>query len=63
MNPAQIIRRYRRVSWGRLSFRSKRSKNKRFDSDDVCIVVNGVVTTHFKSMEALIRAIEEREAE
>lgn len=63
MKPAALIRRYRKVTWGRLYWHSKRFPMKAFDSDDVCIVRNGVITTHYKTLEALVREIEEREAE
>ena len=63
MSRESLIRRYRKVSWGRLLWKSKRSANKRFESDDICIVKNGVLTTHYKNMEAFIRDIEAAEAE
>lgn len=58
----QIARRFRKVAWGRLYWKRRNPRMRRFDSDDVAIVVNGVVTTHYKTLAALIAAIEEAEA-
>lgn len=63
MKRSQLIRRYRRVSWGRLFWKGKNPSMRRFDSNDVCIVLNGVVAIHYKTMEAFIEAIEEAEAQ
>lgn len=48
---ADLTRRYRRVSWGRLYWKAANPNMKRFDTDDVCIVVSGTVTTHYKTVD------------
>ena len=58
----QIIRRFRKVAFGRLYWRRSNPRMRRFDSDDVAIVINGVVSTHYKTLAALIADIEEAEA-
>lgn len=57
----QITRRFRKVAWGRLYWRRANARMRRFENDDVCIVMNGVVTTHYKSLAALIEDIEREE--
>lgn len=57
----EITRRFRRVAWGRLYWRRANPRMRRFESDDVAIVRNGVVTTHYKTLEALIADIEAAE--
>lgn len=58
----EITRRFRRVAWGRLYWRFRNPRMRRFDSDDIAIVRNGVVTTHYKTLKALVADIEEAEA-
>lgn len=57
----QITRRFRKVAWGRLYWKGRNPGMRRFDNDDVCIVVNGVITTHYKTVEALVADIENEE--
>lgn len=61
---AQITRRFRKVAFGRLYWKRNNPTMRRFDSDDVAIVMNGVVSTHYKTLAALLEDIEyaERQA-
>lgn len=61
---SDIRKRFRKVAWGRLYWKANdRRDSRKFDSDDVCIVQDGVVSTHYKTLEALIEDIEDAEAE
>lgn len=58
-NREAITKRYRRVSWGRLYWKTRNwHMRNRFDSDDVCITHNGTLTIHYKSIDGLLRDIE-----
>ena len=57
----QLTRRFREVAWGRLYWKRNNSTMQRFDSDDVCIVKNGTVTTHYKSLDAFLEDVKEAE--
>lgn len=56
-----IVARYRKVSWGRLLWKKSNPTMRVFDRDDVCVVRNGGVTIHYKSIEALLEQIAEAE--
>lgn len=56
-----MIVRFRRVAWGRLYWKRARASWKRFDSDDICVVKNGGVTIHYKTLDALERDIKRAE--
>jgi hypothetical protein len=60
----KIVRRFRKVAWGRLYWKSHYSINRgMFDSDDVCVVKSGTVRMHYKSVGALLKDIEAMEIE
>ncbi len=65
MDRKTIIRRYRKVSWGRLYWKKTASSRYSgiFNSDDVCCVVSGPVKVHYQSIDRLIKDIEEMEKE
>ena len=56
-----LTRRFRKVAWGRLYWKRSNPNMRRFDSDDVCIVKNGTLSTHYKSIDAFVKQIEEAE--
>jgi len=59
----EIVRRFRKVAWGRLYWRRNNPNSRQFDSDDIAMVRNGVVTTHYTSTTALLEDIEREEQE
>lgn len=61
MTRDQITRRFRKVAWGRLYWKSKNPHWRVFNSDDVAIVRNGTTRIHYQSIDALIRDIEHSE--
>lgn len=58
----ELTRRFRNVAWGRLYWKDANWRWRNvFDSDDVCIVRDGTVTIHYKSLEAFVEELEEWE--
>jgi hypothetical protein len=58
----QITKRYRKVSWGRLFWRNPHnSRMQHMDSDDVCIIRDGALTAHYKTLAAFLEDLEEWE--
>lgn len=58
----ELTRRFRAVSWGRLYWNKGRNRlMQHMDSDDVCIVRDGSLTTHYKTIEAFEREIKNAE--
>lgn len=57
----RITKRFRKVAWGRLYWKRSNPRMRRFDTDDVAIVMNGVVSTHYKTLAALVADIEQAE--
>ena len=61
----EITARYRKLKdwrWGRLYWkRNDRRGSRRFDSDDVAIIKDGGLTTHYKNITALIEDIADAE--
>lgn len=57
-----IIKRWRNLGtarWGRLYWRRNNMRwRDTFDSDDVCIVRDPPLTTHYKTLDALLEDIE-----
>lgn len=58
---AQLTKRFRKASWGRLYWKSNNPRMRRFNSDDVCIVLSGGVSIHYKSIEAFVYDLEQQE--
>lgn len=57
-----LTKRFRKVAWGRLYWRYHYGRpNQHIDSDDVCIVRDGTLTTHYKTMAAFIEDLEHAE--
>ena len=54
VNRKAIVARYRKVSWGRLLWKKSNPRMRVFDRDDVCVVRNGTVTVHYKTLDALL---------
>lgn len=61
-NRKALTRRFRKVAWGRLYRKAHDRRDLRmFDSDDVCIVMDGSAAIHYKTIEAFIEELEEWE--
>lgn len=59
---AELTKRFRKCAWGRLYWKANDRRNLRaFESDDVCIVRDGTVTIHYKTIEGFIEELEEWE--
>lgn len=58
---AALTRRFRKVGWGRLYWKRSNPRMRRFESDDVCLVLNGTVCIHYKALDAFQRELEEVE--
>jgi hypothetical protein len=58
----ELTKRFRKVAWGRLFWKANDRRGLRlFDSDDVCIVRDGIATIHYKSIETFIAELEDWE--
>lgn len=58
----ELRRRFRKVAWGRLYWVTRFGRRNQFmDSDDVAIVRDGTLTTHYKTLAALEEDIVEAE--
>lgn len=58
----ELTKRFRKAAWGRLYWKANDHRGLRmFESDDVCIVMDGSVTIHYKSIEAFVKELEEWE--
>ena len=58
----ELTKRFRKCAWGRLYWKAHDRRDLRmFDSDDVCIVMDGSATIHYKSIEAFVEELEEWE--
>lgn len=59
---ADLQKRFRKVAWGRLYFNYGRNRSlQHMESDDVMIVRDGSLTTHYKTIKAFIEDLEEAE--
>ena len=57
-----LTRRFRKVAWGRLYWKAHDRRDLRsFESDDVCIVVDGSETIHYKTLDAFLEELKEWE--
>ncbi len=64
MTKAQITRRFRKVSWGRLCWRPSPNKRPdyRFANNEVCVVqIGSYISDRFTSLDAFIERIEYQE--
>ena len=57
-NRYEIIKRFRKVAWGRLYWKNKNHRMRRFNSDDICVVIHGTSCTHYQCLDALVADIE-----
>jgi hypothetical protein len=59
MDNSKLVRRFRKVAWGRLYWnKGRNSLMQHMDSDDMCIVKSGTITNHYKTMAAFIHDLE-----
>lgn len=59
MRREELIKRFRKVAWGRLYWKNANYRWRHaFDSDDICIVRDGSATVHYKTLEAFIEDLE-----
>ena len=59
----ELTTRFRKVAWGRLYWKKNQHHyTRRFDSDDVCVVMDGTTSIHYKTIEAFIEELENAEA-
>jgi hypothetical protein len=57
-----LVKRFRKVAWGRLYWNMGRnSLMQHMDGDDVCIVRDGTLTTHYKTIDAFVEELENAE--
>lgn len=63
---AHLSRRWRKVGYGRLYWKANnrgRWLRDFFESDDVCVVIDGPARTHYKTMAAFLEDLEDFESE
>lgn len=62
---AHLSRRWRKVGYGRLYWKANNRRWLRdfFESDDVCVVVDGPARTHYKTLAAFLEDIEDLESD